>query len=298
MQPASSCWMSMALVADHRQIPDRARDPMLPLGYRVRRYRSETADTFSIQIAPEDGGHVGRFVPGQFNMLYAHGVGECAISISGDPKSPLELCHTIRRVGIVTSALSRLRKGDWLGVRGPFGSPWPLHEAQDRDVLIVAGGIGLAPLRPAILQILAERHKYDGVFLLYGARTPEDLLFRRQLAQWRGRLDMHVGVTVDRAPRTWRGEVGVVTSLLPMASFEPRNTIALICGPELMMRFAARDLIDDGVPADRVYVSMERNMKCGIGHCGHCQWGRYFVCKEGPVFRYDLIHHSLACPEL
>ncbi|MEW5874090.1 MAG: FAD/NAD(P)-binding protein [Candidatus Zixiibacteriota bacterium] len=271
---------------------------MRPLSYRVRQYRAETEDTFSIMIEPEDGQSIGRFAPGQFNMLYAHGAGESAISISSDPRHPRELWHTIRRAGIVTNAIGRLRKGDWIGVRGPYGASWPMHEAQGKDVLIVAGGIGLAPLRPALLQILAERHKYEGIFLLYGARTPDDLLFRRQLEQWRGRLDAHVGVTVDRAPTTWRGEVGVVTTLIPLAPFNPLRTVAMICGPELMMRFTARDLIDDGVPMDQIYISMERNMKCGIGFCGHCQWGRYFVCKDGPVFRYDSVQALMGIREL
>lgn len=274
------------------------RDPMRPKSYTVRRVQRETHDVVSLLLEPSNGSGIGRFSSGQFNMLYAFGIGEAAISISADPARPDHLWHTIRQAGYVTRALTSLRRGSALGVRGPFGTPWPASEAHGQDLVILTGGIGLAPLRPVIYEVLRERERFKRVSLLYGARTPDDLLFRRELEDWRGRFDIHVGVTVDRAPVTWHGEVGVVTGLLPRAPFDPVRTLAFLCGPEIMMRFAARDLLDAGVPADRIYLSMERNMRCGIGLCGHCQYGPTFVCKDGPVFRYDRVSRLLVTPEI
>ncbi|HUU44151.1 MAG TPA: FAD/NAD(P)-binding protein [Acidobacteriota bacterium] len=288
----------MVPVAESAVVGPRPADPMRPLRYRVEQVRRETHDTFSLRMSPVDGWSIGSFAPGQFNMLYAFGTGEAAISISADPGNPARLWHTIRRAGIVTHALGRLQRGDMLGVRGPFGSAWPVAAAVRHDVLLIAGGIGLAPLRPALYHILAARKEYRNVSLLYGARTPDDILFRRELGEWRARLDLHVGVTVDHAPTSWRGDVGVVTTLIPRAPFDPANTMALTCGPELMMRFAAEELADCGVPRERIYLSMERNMKCAVGFCGHCQYGPTFICKDGPVFRYDHIHHLLVTREI
>ncbi len=271
--------------------PQALTDPMLPRLYRIRRRRRDIPQVFTFEMEPVDGGPAMTFQPGQFNMLYVFGVGEVPISISGDPDRPQVLVHTIREVGTVTRALCALKRGDVLGVRGPFGTGWPLDEAHGYDVVIVAGGIGLAPLRPAIYRLLARREHYGRVSLLYGARTPRDLLYMRELQEWRGRFDIEVEVTVDHADEHWRGNVGVVTTLIPWAQFDPRETIALVCGPEIMMRFTVRELMRRGVPEDRIYLSMERNMKCGIGLCGHCQFGPFFVCQDGPVFRYDQIAH-------
>ncbi len=244
-----------------------------------------------------DGGGLA-FAPGQFNMLYRYGVGEVPISISGDPRDASRLVHTIRAVGGVTRALEGISPGEMVGMRGPFGTPWPIDEAEGQDVVIVAGGIGLAPLRPAILQLLAQRERYGCICLYYGARSPEDILYIDQLMQWRGRFDMKVEVTVDRADPGWRGKVGVVTKLLGQPGFDPIDTQAMICGPEIMMRYCVMALNDLGVDNERIYVSMERNMKCAVGFCGHCQYGGGFVCRDGPVFRFDRIADRFGIREL
>ncbi len=175
---------------------------------------------------------------------------------------------------------------------------WPIAEAAGRDVVVVAGGLGLAPLRPALYRLLAERERYGTICLLYGTRSPDEILFRRELEQWRRRLDIDIEVTVDHATGDWRGHVGVVTALIPRAAFDPLHAIALVCGPEVMMRFAVAALGDAGVTDDAIHLSMERNMKCAIGLCGHCQFGTVFVCRDGPVFRYDRIRTLLATKEI
>ena len=273
-------------------------DPMRPEPYYVRRRRIETADTFTLALTPVHAGSTLAYAPGQFTMLYAFGVGEVPISISGDPARPDALVQTIRAVGPVTAALGRLKRGDVVGVRGPFGTAWPLAAAEGHDVVLVPGGIGLAPLRPALYHLLAQRERYGRVILLYGARTPGDLLYRREVQRWRAHLDLEVGVTVDRAAADWRGAVGVVTTLIPRAPFDPAHTIALICGPEVMMRFTALELQERGVGPERIFVSLERNMKCALGWCGHCQFGPTFVCKDGPVFRFDRIKDWLGQQEV
>jgi len=217
------------------------------------------------------------------------------ISISGNPVPRRDgvprprLVHTIRAVGTVTKAIRKLKRGDVLGVRGPFGSHWPIEEAVGKDIVMVAGGIGLAPLRPALDQLLSQRENYGKVVLLYGTRSPEDILYRRELERWRARFDLEVQVTVDRAMSPWQGNVGVVTTLIPRAPFDPLRAVAMICGPEVMMRFTILELQKRGVGTEHIFISMERNMKCAIGFCGHCQFGPTFVCKDGPVFRYDRI---------
>lgn len=280
-----------------RQTEPTLDDPILPRMFQVRRIFSETADSFSCELQPSDG-EVMHFSPGQFNMLYVFGVGEIPISISGNPDKPKLLVHTIRSVGPASKAIRRLKRGDLIGVRGPYGTGWPVKAAEGNDVVIVAGGIGLAPLRPLIYRVLAEREKYGRVALLVGARTPGDILFQRQLERWRGRLDIDVLVTVDKAPRSWRGNVGVVTSLIPKIRFDPATTTAFVCGPEVMMRFTAMELEVRGVPTSNLHFSLERNMKCGIGLCGHCQLGPYFICKDGPVFRLDKIKKLMALREI
>jgi NAD(P)H-flavin reductase len=262
--------------------PD-APDPMLPAPCVVERTQRETADTFTLELLPQGGGGFA-FAPGQFNMLYVFGVGEVPISISGDPAFPQRLVHTSRVVGAVTRGMGALKRGDAIGVRGPFGTHWPVEEAAGSDVVVVAGGIGLAPLRPALYEILSHRERYGRVVLLYGARTPEDILYRKQLKEWRGDFDLDVHVTVDRATGEWRGNVGVVTTLIPRVPFDPYNTVAMVCGPETMMRFTVLELERRGVPAARVWLSLERNMKCGVGLCGHCQCGPKFICRDGAVF--------------
>ncbi|HVM75475.1 MAG TPA: FAD/NAD(P)-binding protein [Candidatus Saccharimonadales bacterium] len=264
-------------------------DPMVPALFCVDRVKQETEDTFTVGLVPDEANTRFSYMPGQFNMLYVFGVGEVPISISGDPSVTSRLEHTTRRVGVVTTAMGQLRAGDMIGVRGPYGTHWPVTEEAGRDVLIVAGGIGLAPLRPVLYLLMAHREKYRKIVLLYGARSPEEILYKRELERWRGKFDLEVQVTVDRGSSAWRGNVGVVTPLVARAPFTPSNTIALLCGPEIMMRFAVNELQKRGVPADRTYLSLERNMKCAVGFCGHCQYGSMFVCKDGPVFRLDQI---------
>jgi len=265
-------------------------DPMIPNPWRVANRWEETHDVFSLQLEPVEAKESPLFAPGQFNMLYAFGTGESAISISGDPndKSGL-LTHTIRRVGNVTAALSRLQKGDQIGLRGPFGNPWPMQDLRGRDLVFIAGGIGLAPLRPAIYHALSHRSDYGRIVVLAGAREPEDILFAAELDQWKALGGVESRLTVDRAEDGWTRSVGVVTKLIPKAEFDPANVAALICGPEIMMRYTRTELRKRGVTDDRIFVTMERNMKCAVAFCGHCQLGPEFVCKDGPVFRFDRI---------
>ncbi len=271
-------------------ISERAlADTMVPALFRIDRVKQETEDTFTLGLVPDEENAKFAYLPGQFNMLYVFGVGEVPISISGDPAQTSRLEHTTRRVGTVTTAMCLLKPGDTMGVRGPFGTHWPVAEEVGLDVLIVAGGIGLAPLRPVLYHLMAQREKYRKIVLLYGARSPEEILYKRELERWRGKFDLEVQVTVDRGSSAWRGNVGVVTPLVARAPFTPSNTIALLCGPEIMMRFAVSELQKRGVPAERTYLSLERNMKCAVGFCGHCQYGPMFVCKDGPVFRLDQI---------
>ncbi|MFN2201365.1 MAG: FAD/NAD(P)-binding protein [Caldilineaceae bacterium] len=264
-------------------------DPMCPVLYSVRRRAKENDDTFTIELEPYAGELVPAFRAGQFNMLYVYGVGEIPISVSGDPSKPYRLIHTTRAVGTVTRAMSEMREDDVIGVRGPFGTHWPMERIKGNDVVIVTGGIGLAPLRPAIYQLLANRDKFGRLVLMYGARTQEEMVYRPELEQWRSRFDMEVHVTVDRVTGNWHGNVGVVTTLIRHVPFDPLDSVALVCGPEVMMRFTIQELLRRGVTSDRIYLSMERNMKCGAGTCGHCQFGPIFVCKEGPVLRFDQI---------
>lgn len=260
---------------------------------RVTAATRDTNDTFSLEL---DGGFP--FLPGQFNMLYAFGTGEVPISISGDPSNPGRLVHTIRRVGATTEALCRLNSGDSVGVRGPYGTAWPVSVAAGKHLLIVAGGIGLAPLRPVVYEALRNRDRFRSVALLYGARTPADLLFAPELEKWRDRTDFDCRVTVDRGDPGWHGNTGVVTTLIDARTIDPENTVAMICGPEVMMRFAARNLRQRRMAASDIYLSEERNMKCGIGVCGHCQLGPLLLCKHGPVLTYERLEPLLLVREL
>ena len=269
-------------------------DPFTPHFLPIRNKRRETHDVVTFEFDPDGF----RFAPGQFNMLYLFGVGEVPISISGDPAIDGRLVHTLRAVGPVTRAMAGLRRGELIGLRGPYGSAWPLAEARGFDVLLIAGGIGLAPLRPALYHLLARRQDYGRVALLYGARSPAELLYRRELQSWRQRPGLQTRVTVDHATREWTGDVGVVTKLLTKVRFDPHETVAMICGPEIMMRFAIFALEELGVSADRIWLSMERNMKCAVRLCGRCQYGPHFVCKDGPVFPYDRIANLFRLREI
>ncbi len=269
---------------------------MIPRVAHVRGRRRDAPDVWTLELEMAHGARLA-YAPGQFNMLTAFGVGEAAISVSGDPfEGPL--IHTIRAVGPVSGALAALEPGEPIGVRGPFGVGWPMAEAEGKDVLLVAGGLGLAPLRPALYRLLGDRDRYGRVALLFGARTPEDIVFRREVEAWRARFDIDVDVTVDHAASEWHGHVGVVTNLISRADFNPANAIAMVCGPEVMMRFVATALCERGFREDAVYLSMERNMKCAIGHCGHCQFGPTFICRDGPVFTYARLKRFLSIKEL
>ncbi len=264
-------------------------DAMIPEPWKVSEVRRETHDTFTLKLEPARQETKLSFGAGQFNMIYLFGVGEMPISLSGHDEDGTRFIHTVRGVGAVSGAMTRLKPGAVVGVRGPFGSRWPVDASAGGDVLIIAGGLGMAPLRPAIQELLRNRQAYRRISLLYGARQPRDLLYRRELGRWHRRSDLRVELTVDSASREWRGHVGVVTALLPKIDFDARQTTALVCGPEIMMRFAIRALAKCGVADDRVFLSMERNMKCAVGFCGRCQFGPTFVCKDGPVFCYSRI---------
>jgi NAD(P)H-flavin reductase len=259
---------------------------MIPTAARLTSVDKETHDTFTLTLVSPDSDELPSFAPGQFSMLYVFGTGELPISISGDPESRGKLVYTVRSVGKVTHALVTSEPGGTIGVRGPFGTGCPLKESYGRDILIVAGGIGLAPLRPAILHVLRHRGDYGRLIVLYGARSPQDLLFRKQLSAWNYVPDTLVINTVDYGGLSWRGNVGVVTTLFRQIRLQPDRTTALVCGPEIMMRYVIRELLQRGLSDNDINISMERNMKCAVGFCGHCQLGPYFVCKDGPIFRY------------
>jgi NAD(P)H-flavin reductase len=267
----------------------RSMQPMTPEPYLVREVIKETPDTFTLTLQPENGAPGHRFQPGQFSMLWVFGVGELPISISGDPAKPDRLIYTVRSVGQATNALVSQKAGAGIGVRGPYGTGWPVESARGHDLVIVAGGIGLAPLRPVIYHVLAHRAEYDRLVLLYGARSPRDLLYRKELTAWPRQRDTQVLITVDYGGLSWHHHVGVVTTLLKFARLRPARSLAMLCGPEIMMRFVARDLEAQGFDRKQIYLSMERNMKCAVGFCGHCQYGPHFICKDGPVFAYDEI---------
>jgi NAD(P)H-flavin reductase len=272
-------------------------DPLVPQIYRVGACRRELADTVTLEVAPVSGGRPA-FGPGQFNMLYVFGVGEIAVSLSGDSADATRFVHTVRDVGPVSKAITSLESGAIIGLRGPFGVGWPVEAAEGSDVVMVAGGLGLAPLRPAIYHVLTHRARYGRVTILFGSRSPGDMLYRHELERWRQHLDINIEVTVDHAEADWRGNVGVVPALIPRAAFDRHGAVAFVCGPEVMMRYTVSALQEAGMSSERIYLSMERNMKCAIGLCGHCQFGSAFICKDGPVMRYDRIADIFAMREV
>jgi NAD(P)H-flavin reductase len=269
---------------------------MVPEPFEVVSSRRDTADTWTLSLK-SCGGRPVPFRPGQFMMLSAGGAGEVPISISGDPDEPGRLVHTVRAVGLATGAICSADRGRILAVRGPFGGSWPVAQLEGLDVVIAAGGIGLAPLRPAIVALLARRDRYGRLVLLYGGRSPADLLYREELDAWAAR-GMEVHVTVDSAGPEWLGHVGVVTRLIARARLDGPVTGALMCGPEVMMRFTVAGLRQAEVEPERIYVSLERNMQCGIGHCGHCQFGPTLVCRDGPVYRWSAVESWIGIREL
>ncbi len=268
----------------------RAASPWTTQTVRIAEIIPEIAGVATYHlILDEPGADAYRFHPGQFNMLYLPGVGESAVSMSGDPECCAAWIHTVRVAGHVTRTLAELNCGDTLGLRGPFGTGWPVQELRGRDVILVAGGLGLAPLRPLIYHLVRRRADFGAVRLIVGARTPDGLLFTREFDDWRAaRID--VLVTVDRAADNWTGNIGVVTAILDRVPLLAPSAASLVsCGPEVMMKYAARSGLQRGITADQMWISMERNMQCAVGLCGHCQWGREFLCKDGPVLRYDRV---------
>ena len=250
---------------------------------------AEDIDTYRLRFVDEKIRRRFRFAAGQFNMVYLFGVGEVAISIVSDPDEPECLDHTIRVVGRVTKAIARLGPGEVLGIRGPFGQGWPLQESEGKDVVIVTGGLGCAPVVGAIEYIFRRRTRYGTVTILHGVKTPHDLLYRERFDAWRRHPDTTVLLTSDQPDKTWRYHVGVVTELFEQVAMDPARAVVLMCGPEIMMRLGVPILMERGMQASAIYVSLERHMECGIGLCGHCQLGPYFLCKDGPVMRYDRV---------
>jgi NAD(P)H-flavin reductase len=279
-------------------VNDGVVDPMLPQTAVIKRIQYETLDTatYSLAFTDPDVAKRYRFLPGQFNMLYLPGIGEVAISISSDPGQPEALLHTIREAGNVTGAIARLKKGDLIGVRGPYGSAWPVDKAKNNNLIFVSGGIGLAPLRPAIYHVINHRERYKQVTILVGARSPADLLYPEEYAVWREH-DIDVVVTVDRADDSWRGQVGVVPMMFYKLRPDPRRTVVFSCGPEIMMRFVIYEALARRIPKRCIYLSLERNMKCAVGFCGHCQYGPFFLCKEGPVLSFDRVEPFFSVEE-
>ena len=269
-------------------------DPYLPETYTVTAKKRETAETVTLTLKKKESGPRTCLVsaPGQFNMLYVFGVGEIPVSICG-VESDGAFLHTIRRVGAVSAALCQLKVGGTVGLRGTYGVPWPIERMKQRSLIILAGGLGLAPLRMLIHKVLLSRENFSDIMIYIGARTPSDLPYQREIRSWQklkfdsGRFD--VRLIVDRADRDWRGEVGVVTALLPKSIPAPDHSLAMICGPEVMMRHAANDLVRLGLSRSDIYLSLERNMKCAFGLCGHCQLNRYFVCRDGPIFSFEKV---------
>jgi NAD(P)H-flavin reductase len=262
-------------------------EPLCPFPAVVRSIVPETRGVSTFHVEFSDSARQARYrvEPGQFNMLYIPGIGEVPISVSHLPGEGRGIGHTIRYVGRVTRVLETLRAGAVIGMRGPYGSRWPVEDARGRDVILVAGGLGLAPLRPMITALLARRADFGRIVLLYGARQPADLLFTAEYAEWE-RRGLELRVTVDHADATWDGNVGVVPILIRRLRIASAKTVVLVCGPEVMMRFSVAEVLADGVADRDVYLSLERNMQCAVGLCGHCQLGPEFLCKDGPVFTY------------
>jgi NAD(P)H-flavin reductase len=268
--------------------------PWLPEIVAIRSIKPETPGvvTYALEFSDHGAGAAYRFQPGQFNMLYLPGVGESAISISSDAEQNGTLLHTVRAAGNVTQALARKQAGDRLALRGPFGSSWPMAACRGQDVVLACGGIGLAPLRPALYHVVRHRADYGRVFLLYGARTPSDLLYSDEYNTWRD-AGIDVEVTVDIGDSNWKGNIGVVPVLFYRLRLNGPRTHVLTCGPEVMMRFVIFEALARRIPPARIHLSLERNMNCAVGLCGHCQFGPVFVCKDGPVFTYERLQPYL-----
>ncbi len=266
-------------------------DPYLPLEAEIAERVQESATIFTLHLRFIEPEHHERFIfyPGQFNMLYLYGVGEVAISIVSDPEKKNILSHTIRAIGRVTKALQRLQPGDRIGIRGPYGRGWPLEQAKGKDVVVVTGGLGCAPSVSIINYILERRSQYGNLSILQGVKHSEDFIFKKQYALWKKSPHTEIHIAADQAGPKWPWSVGYVTDMIDKIKLNPANTVVMMCGPEMMMNTAIKVFSKKGVSEDHLYLSMERNMECGIGQCGHCQYGGFFICKDGPVFAYSEI---------
>ncbi len=279
-------------------VEESSSDIWIPSPYVVADKHVENDDLVTFVYEPASEDILDPMQPGQFNMLYAFGIGEIPISVSSLISDHPRITHTIQNVGAVSKACCNMRVGDQIGLRGPFGTPWPVEDAKFKDVIIMAGGVGFAPLRPVVEFIEEYRDDYGEVNFLFGTRDPHSILFHQDVISLQSDPSVNFQITVDHSFSNWRGNVGVVTTLVEKAEFDPENTVAFVCGPEIMMRYGAYSLIDAGVDEENIFISMERNMKCAIGHCGHCQYGPLFVCKDGPVFLYPAIKNYLNIREL
>jgi sulfhydrogenase subunit gamma (sulfur reductase) len=258
----------------------------------IKNIKDQTRDVKTFSLSFADGKkNTYSFAPGQFNMLTQLGFGEAAISISSDPRTKEIIDHTVRKVGNFTEALFRLKKGDAIGLRGPFGKGWPMDEAKGKNILIIAGGIGLAPLRSVVMHVANNRANYGNLEILYGARNPGEMLFTDEFEQWRKIKNTNLLLTVDAVPpgEKWNNTVGVVTVLFDKMLSKPKDTLVMSCGPDIMMHFGVQGLLKKEFREDQIYVSLERRMKCGMAQCGACQVGPNYVCKDGPVFKSGIM---------
>jgi sulfhydrogenase subunit gamma (sulfur reductase) len=271
-------------------------NPYLPQVAKVMERIPEAPGIFTLRLRLQDkkARAAYRFQPGQFNMLYLLGIGEVAISIVSDPRDPELIAHTIRAVGRVTKGLVRLGPGETLGLRGPFGQGWPVEKAKGKGLLMVTGGIGCAPTTSAIEYVIQRRHDYGPLVIAHGVKHPSDLIYTERFQAWESLPQTQVLLAAGHAEPGWQGKVGLVTEVLDDIDPEVFKGIAMMCGPEVMLRAVSEELMQRGMPVNDIYVSLERNMQCALGHCGNCQFGKEFLCKDGPVFPYARVCKLLA----
>lgn len=240
-----------------------------------------------------EGNMVLNYIPGQFIMVCIPGAGEAPLSISSSPTQEGYFEIVVRKVGRFTTALHRMKAGDKVGIRGPYGKGFPIKLLEGNDMLFVAGGLGIIPLRSLINYVMDNRRDYGKVSILLGCKEPRSLLFDDELKIWQDRLDVNFSCTVDRAAPDWKGNVGLITSLIPGITLDSTKTYAIIVGPPVMYKYVIAELIKKEVPESNMYLSLERHMKCGVGHCGHCQISGLYCCKDGPVFNYKEIKDNI-----
>jgi len=265
---------------------DRTRNPFAPIEAEVKAVFAETPTIKTLRLAPRQRIP---FATGQFIELTVPGVGEAPFTPSSNPNRDDQMDVSVMRVGKVTNKIHELREGDRVGLRGPYGTGYPLSEFAGREVLIVGGGCGFAPLRSLVYELFNRAGQFRKLIFRGGCRTPKDFLYKSEIDRWAKRGDMDVKLTVDVADGEWKGNVGVVTTILDSLDMEVSRGVAIVCGPPVMMKFATRRLLDLGVLPQNLYLSMEKNMSCGLGKCGHCRIGTFYACQDGPVFRYDRI---------